>query len=329
MTRSPRPTLKTIAQLTGLAVPTVSRALSGATDIGQKTRERVRKVADEIGYVPNRAGLRLRTGRTFVLSLVLSSEADVMNLTARLINGTATALRDTRYHLTITPFFSDEDPMRSIRHVVETNAADAVILNQILPEDPRVRYLLDKGFPFATHGRSNWADQHAYFDFDNFTFGRLAVQRLAQQGRKSIRLVAPPRDQNYAQEMIHGAEQEAGTQGVDLHVMQRITSDDPATKIEDEIAALFQENVPTDGMIFGSANSCMSGVAGLERAGLTIGNQVDVFSKEAIPFLQRFRPAIHALHEDALAAGEFLARAAIERIEHPEKPVMQFLEVPK
>ena len=59
----PPPTLKDIAQLSGLAVPTVSRALSGASDIGMKTRERVRKIADEIGYVPNRAGLRLRTGK--------------------------------------------------------------------------------------------------------------------------------------------------------------------------------------------------------------------------------------------------------------------------
>lgn len=328
MSKSPRPTLKTIAQLTGLAVPTVSRALSGAEDIGQKTRERVRQVADEIGYVPNRAGLRLRTGRTFVLSLVLSNEADVMNLTARLINGTAAALRSTRYHLTITPYFPDEDPMRPIRHVVETNAADAVILNQIQPEDPRVRYLLDKGFPFAAHGRSSWSDQHAYYDFDNRAFGRLAVRRLASQGRKSIRLVAPPQDQTYSQEMILGAREEAQAQGVQLHVMQRITSDHPAAQIEAEIAALFSEQVPTDGMIFGSANSCMAAVSGLEEAGLTIGKEIDLFAKEAIPFLKRFRPAIQSLHEDALAAGEFLARAAIERVEKPEEPLMQFLEVP-
>ena len=57
------PTLKDIALLAGLAVPTVSRALSGASDIGLKTRERVRKIADEIRYAPNRAGLRLRTGK--------------------------------------------------------------------------------------------------------------------------------------------------------------------------------------------------------------------------------------------------------------------------
>ena len=105
MSQVPRPTLKTIAQLTGLAVPTVSRALSSEQDIGLATRTRFRKVADEIGYVPNRAGVRLRTGRTHVISLVLSTEAEVMNLTARLINAAAGALRQTSYHLTITPFF--------------------------------------------------------------------------------------------------------------------------------------------------------------------------------------------------------------------------------
>ena len=52
------PTLKTIAALSGLAVPTVSRALSDAPDIGTKTKERIRQIARDIGYVPNRAGVR-------------------------------------------------------------------------------------------------------------------------------------------------------------------------------------------------------------------------------------------------------------------------------
>ena len=68
-----KPTLKTISRLTELAVPTVSRALHDAPDIGAETKRLVRRIADEIGYVPNRAGVRLRAGRTNVLSLVLSS----------------------------------------------------------------------------------------------------------------------------------------------------------------------------------------------------------------------------------------------------------------
>ena len=67
-----KPTLKTISELSGLAVATVSRALNDAPDIGADTKKLVRRIAADIGYVPNRAGVRLRTGRTNVITLVLS-----------------------------------------------------------------------------------------------------------------------------------------------------------------------------------------------------------------------------------------------------------------
>ena len=99
-----KPTLKTIAQITGLAVPTVSRALGDAPDIGRDTKALVRRVADELGYVPNRAGVRLRTGRTSVIALALSTEAEMMNHTARLISSLAATLQGTQFHLNVTPF---------------------------------------------------------------------------------------------------------------------------------------------------------------------------------------------------------------------------------
>ena len=77
-----KPTLKTIAEISGLAVPTVSRALNDAPDIGTGTKKLVRKIADEIGYIPNRAGVRLRTGRTNVISLIMSTDHN--NHTGRL-----------------------------------------------------------------------------------------------------------------------------------------------------------------------------------------------------------------------------------------------------
>jgi len=82
---SDRPTLKTIAAETGLAIATVSRALKDASDISEDTKKRVRETAERLGYRPNRAGVRLRTGKTNVIALVLSTEADVMNHTSKLI----------------------------------------------------------------------------------------------------------------------------------------------------------------------------------------------------------------------------------------------------
>ena len=43
-----RPTLKTIARLSGLAVPTVSRALADAPDIRKDTKRRIRDIANQI-----------------------------------------------------------------------------------------------------------------------------------------------------------------------------------------------------------------------------------------------------------------------------------------
>jgi LacI family transcriptional regulator len=109
-----RPTLKTISRLSDLAVPTVSRALSDAPDISESTKKKVRKIAQDIGYRPNRAGLRLRTGKTNVIALVLSIDFDMINHTARLITSIAAATRSTPYHLIVTPYFPDEDPMEGI-----------------------------------------------------------------------------------------------------------------------------------------------------------------------------------------------------------------------
>lgn len=105
-----RPTLKTISQISGLAIATVSPALSDAPDIGADTKIMVRRIAREIGYVPNRAGVRLRTGRTNVISLVLSTEHDIMNNTVQLLTSVAAALRNTPFHLIVTPSFPIKTP---------------------------------------------------------------------------------------------------------------------------------------------------------------------------------------------------------------------------
>ena len=323
-----KPTLKTIAALTGLAVPTVSRALSGAEDISIDTRARVRAVADQIGYVPNRAGVRLRTGRTNVISLVMSTEHDVMNHTAKLISSVAGGLRNTPFHLNITPYFADEDPMKPIRYIVESGSADAVIFNQIQPQDPRIRYLLDRRFPFATHGRSDWSDQHAWFDFDNFSFGALGVRTLMRHGRRRLMIVAPPMDQTYAQAMVQGATAEAAGAGATLSIMPELSSDSPVDQVEALLRRLLAEPGAPDGVICGSTNAALAAVAGLEGCGRSLGDDIDIFTKEAIVFLRRVRPRLLAIAEDVSAAGDFLARAAMALVRHPDADPMQHLDVP-
>ena len=327
-TTSQRPTLKTISELSGFAVPTVSRALKGAPDIGAETKATVRRIAKELGYIPNRAGVRLKTGKTNVISLVLSTDHDMMNHTARLISSIAGALRETPYHMIVTPYFPGEDPMIPVRYIVETESADAIIFNQTEPQDPRVSYLMERGFPFATHGRTDWSDDHAYFDFDNELYGRVAVTELAGRGRRNVLLIAPPTNQNYAQHMINGAVDETAKRGLALTRLKTATSDDGTQAIRAAVLAELKQSPLVDAILCASPAAAMGAVAALEELQRVLGRDIDVFAKEAVPFLELFRPAILTVSEDVSRAGTFLAQAAIQAINQTNLPPLQGLDIP-
>lgn len=325
---SQKPTLKTIARISGLAVPTVSRALNDAPDIGSETKKLIRKIANDIGYVPNRAGVRLRTGRTNVISLVMSTEHDLMSHTARLIASVASGLRDTPFHLVVTPFFPDQDPMDPVRYIVETGSADAIIMNQIKPADPRVAYLMERGFPFATHGRTDWAEKHPYYDYDNNAFGQVAIKQLAARGRKHALVIAPPVAHAYGQHLISGVQESGQANGVTITIADGITSDTPSATVVDHVSAYLKSHPEIDAVVTASTSSAMAAVAAIENGGAHVGQEVDVFSKEALPFLKFFRADILTISEQVNTAGEFLAKAAINAIRNPSDPPMQGLEVP-
>ena len=63
-------TIKDLAAELGLSITTISRALNGYPDVGEKTRRRVSEVAQKLGYRPNRNAQRLVTQRTHNIAWV-------------------------------------------------------------------------------------------------------------------------------------------------------------------------------------------------------------------------------------------------------------------
>ncbi|MEO9168530.1 MAG: LacI family DNA-binding transcriptional regulator, partial [Aestuariivirga sp.] len=109
-----RPTLRSLAEITGLGISTVSQALRDSPDIALETRKRVRLAAQQAGYRPNRAGVRLRTGKSNVITLVLnpqdgssgvfSNQDGSSGFFANIVYGISDALANTSYHLVVTPY---------------------------------------------------------------------------------------------------------------------------------------------------------------------------------------------------------------------------------
>jgi len=323
-----RPTLKTIAFMTGLGVTTVSRALKDAPEIGEETRRRVQLVARQVGYRPNRAGVRLRTGKTNVISLVLNTEEQVGGFVSDMIYGISEELARTPYHLIVTPYSRNNDPLEPVRYVVETGSADGIIISRTEPDDKRVRYMLERGFPFATHGRTEVGAEHAYHDFDNYAFAQEAVKKLVGLGRRRLALLGPPSTLSYHHHMRNGFLDAMGEAGLSEIPFNGVTVDHSIEQIRARTLQLMQRANPPDAIVSGAGGATFALVAGIEDAGLKVGRDVDIVSKQSAKLLHLFRPEIHAVNEDIRLAGRELARSLVSLIEGAPAASLQSLSAP-
>ncbi|MFN3273301.1 MAG: transcriptional regulator [Paracoccus sp. (in: a-proteobacteria)] len=325
-----RPTLKAISRLTGFAVPTVSRALSGATEIAARTRQVVNECARAIGYEPSRTGLQLRTGRTYNITLVLEAQSDAITNTSILISGMSQALSGTSYQLSVVPSASDFADATQVRRIVENRLADGLIMSFIRRQDERVDYLIERGFPFVTHGRTEDSSRHSYYDLDDAVFCRLALEALARRGRRHALLIAPAEDFNFGHVIRSTLLNEAAAYGLTVTVAPMCHAQHGIDEIQAGVLASMAVLPDVDCIISTSQSSMIAACLAVEARGHVIGMDFDIFGKENLPFLKKLKPGVLMASQSLAATGAFLCNAVLQQIETPpeKRKLVQFLEVP-
>jgi LacI family transcriptional regulator len=314
-----RPTLRTISAASGFAVTTVSRALAGDEKIAESTRTEVNRIARALGYVPDRAAQRLRTGRTNVIALVLSPHEEIIGFRGSMIAGLQQAFAGTPYHIVMAPYDGDADPMVPVRHILRNALADGLVFSGTRPQDERVDFLADAGFPFVCHGRTDLARAHAWCDYDNRAFAELAVRRLAGLGCRKLLLIPPPPGRTYTRHMREGFAAALAETGCAGHIEESLTLGARPGTLQDGAARLARDG-RIDGFICPGEVAAMAVLAGLQDQGLRIGHDVEVIAKQTSGTFDLYRPRIDTIYEDIRAAGEALGQLLLRRIagEPPE-----------
>ncbi len=329
-----KPTLRTIAELTGLAVTTVSRALGGAPQIALETREKVQRVAADIGYFPDRAAQRLRTGRTNVITLVLDPHDEILGFGTSLVSGLTEALRNTPYHLVITPHFANVPSIDPVRHIMRNRMADGIVFSRTEPFDERVKLLIENGFPFICHGRTELAAPHPYVDFDNFTFAYEATRRLIDRGRRRLAIILPPRRFTFFQHIQYGFMTAVRERGMEFEAADGIDLDSSAAEIHAHVFRRAGEPNPPDGYVCCGEVSALAVMAALSDRGLDPGGDVGLVAKRTSGLFNLVRPRVDTIYEDIAQAGLQMGRLLLARIaNHPARelqlvhqPKLQFIE---
>ena len=184
--------IKQIAAIAGVCQATVSRTLSDPSIVSERTRNKVMKVVDNLGYTPNRLGASLRSGRS---NSVVVTLPDITNpYFSPIIRENERIALSRGYSVLLGDTLDDPSLSKKFASMVKTKQADGIITNsQVLP------FEFDEKTPDISHlppivsisETINIAGIHTV-SVDNFEVGKLATQHLIELGHTDIVAIAGP-----------------------------------------------------------------------------------------------------------------------------------------
>ena len=192
-------TLRELAKHLGLSPATVSRALNGFPEVGEKTRARVIEASLQYNYKPNLSAKRLATGKSGMVGIVFHSARDrgmdphFVDFLAALSEALADSEIDLVVHIS-----SPIDQLAHYRRFADGGLVDGMIISAPIPRDPRMALLKARGVAFVVHGRGEDDPDYAYYDIDNTGAFTLATQLLADLGHKRIAFTNGPKNNGFA-----------------------------------------------------------------------------------------------------------------------------------
>src|SRR5690606_38109231 len=195
--------------------------------------------------------------------------------------------------------------------------------------DERIRFLLDSEFPFISHGRTNWPEQHPSVDFDNEAFAYGAVQRLVAKGCRKVSIILPDSALTYTDHLKTGMARAAQEAGIEYEFAADVNLGSATDAIRTYVMKRIKRPDGPDGWVCASEVSALAVIGALNDSGREVGRDAHVVAKQSSAMFAQFQPGAETVPEDFVDAGRNLGTLLLRRI-HGEAPEgLQYLAKPR
>lgn len=316
----PVPTIHDVARQAGVSTSTVSRSLSGGSRVSEATRERVRVIADELGFRPSRSAQALRSSRTRTIGLLAPNLENPIAYDH--LRATIRAAYELGYAVLVgdgqeTPEIQDAELARMCDYRV-----DGIIIGRgILPITPSVRDVLRSATPiepdFARGGTPEiGARVNPYRDTTSDTVGAITAYRhLVRLGHRRFAMVlfehAATRTGRERHRLLDEVVAAEGVRGSNVETV--------LIREPEECLAVIQRLMAPRGaptaIVSGNGRLTPYVLEGLHTAGIVIPRDASFVSFGDSQWHRAYTPPISVIREDYVAVARRMVERLVARIE--------------
>ncbi|WP_393074838.1 LacI family DNA-binding transcriptional regulator [Streptomyces sp. LN704] len=311
--RSParRPTMKDIAQRAGVSQSAVSFALNDRPGVSEITRDRVRRVAEQLGWRPSTAARALSGEGAATVGLVVARPADTLGVDSfflQLISGIQEVLAERHLGLLFQVVEDVGDECAVYRRWWAEHRVDGVLVVDPRTDDPRPDLLEELGLPAVVIGgvpdtrhpgmSTVWADDA----------GAMAsvVGELYALGHRRIAHIAGLPGLAHTERRIRTLRAEAERRG--LSEVRSLTTDYSDSEGAAVTRRVLESGAPPTALVYDNDVMAVAGVATATELGFLVPRDVSVVAWEDSALCRMVRPWLSALSRDTVEFGRTAAR---------------------
>jgi DNA-binding LacI/PurR family transcriptional regulator len=330
---SPKITLKAVAAHAGVSYQTVSKVLNGQVQVSPETRQRIMDAVQALGYRPNQIARNMRAKRSFMIgySWVQTSPDQVNHILDQFLSSMVREAEAAGYHLLPFPFRESQEHVEDYRELIDTGRVDGFVLSSVNYNDPRIHFLMERGFPFVAFGRSNPELDFPWVDVDGAAGVRQAVEHLLARGHRRIAALAWPENSRVGNDRLQGYFQALQAAGLEIcpdyllrgegtfEVGREMTLrllDLPAEKRPNALVAL------NDTMAIGALYAA-------QERGLETGRDLAVIGFDDAPMVQYLFPPLTSIRQPIAEAGRKCIEILVALMEGRQPEERQVLLPPR
>lgn len=186
-------TIKDVAKELNCSISTVSRAHNDKYDIRPETRDKILKVAREMGYSPNPIARKLTQKQSFNIGVVVPEF--INSFFPNVIIGMQKVFAKNGYQVLIMQSNENlENELKNLKTLVD-NFVDGIIIS-FTKETNNIDYinqLIERNYPIVLFNRVHNSLQVSKVVFDDYKMSFFATEHIINQGKKNLVHLSGPK----------------------------------------------------------------------------------------------------------------------------------------